>query len=50
MFDDDLANGIGIDETDIEDEWDEVVVEYDRLQEQVGGNEDPGHKVGEQAV
>ena len=50
MLDDDLAYGVGIDEADVEDEWDEVVVQYDRLQEEVGGNEDPGDEVGNEAV
>lgn len=50
MLDDDLANGVGIDEADVKDEWDEVVVEYDRLQEEVGGNEDPGDEVGDEPV
>lgn len=50
MLDNDLTHGVGIDETDVEDEWDEVVVEYDWLQEEVGGNEDPGDEVGDEPV
>ena len=50
MLDDDLANGVGIDEANVKDEWDEVVVEYDRLQEQVCRNEDPGDEVGDEPV
>ena len=50
MLDDDLADGVGIDEPDVKYEWDEVVVEYDGLQEEVGGNEDPGDEVRDEPV
>lgn len=50
MLDDDLTDSVGIDEADVEDKWDEVVVEYNRLQEEVRGNEDPGHKVGDEPI
>lgn len=47
MGGDDGADGVGVDEADVEDERDEVVVEDDRLEVEVEGHEDPGCCVGE---
>ena len=45
MGDDDLADRVGVDEADVEDERNEVVVQNDGLEVEVGGDEDPCHKV-----
>ena len=44
MGDDDLADGVGVDEADVEDEGDEVVVQDDGLEVEVGGDKDPCHE------
>lgn len=49
MRDDDLADGVGVDEADEEDEGDEVVVQDDGLQEQVDGHDEPGDEVRDEA-
>ena len=36
-----LADRVGVDEADVEDERDQMALEDDRLQVQVGGNQDP---------
>lgn len=46
---DDGADGVGVDEADVEDEGDEVVVEDDGLEVDVEGDEGPGCCVGEEA-
>lgn len=50
MGDDDLADGVGVDEADIEDKGDEVVVQDDRLEVEIEGDEDPGHEIRYEAV
>ena len=41
----DLANGVGVDESHVEYEWDEMVFEDHRLQIEVNGYEGPGVEV-----
>ena len=45
MFNDALADGVGINKTDIKDERDEMVFKDDRLEVQIGWDEDPGYEV-----
>jgi hypothetical protein len=47
--DDDLADGVGVDEADEEDEGDEVVVQDDGLQVQVDGDDEPGDEARDEA-
>lgn len=46
MCGDDLTDGEGVDEADVEGEGDEVVVEDDGLEEEVDGDEDPSAEDG----
>lgn len=50
MSNDDLTDCIGVDKTEVEDEWDEMVVENDGLEVKVDRNERPGQEVREKAV
>ena len=45
MGDDHLADGVGVDEADVEDKGDEVVVQDDGLEVEISGNEGPGCEV-----
>jgi len=49
MADDDLSNGVGVGETGVEDEGDEVGMEDGGVQEEVDGDEGPGEGEGEEA-
>lgn len=41
MGHDDLSYAVGIDEAHKEDEWDEMVIQNDRLEVKIGRNESP---------
>lgn len=45
MLDDDLADSIGVDQSDVEDEGDEVMMQDDWLEIKVGGDESPGDEI-----
>ena len=49
MGGDHLADAVGVDEADVEDEGHEVLVQDNRLQVEVGGDEEPGQEDGEEA-
>ena len=48
MLDDDLADGVGVDQTHVEDEGYKVVLEDDWLEIEIDGHEDPGQQAGDQ--
>ncbi|KAI4279057.1 MAG: hypothetical protein LQ337_000572 [Flavoplaca oasis] len=50
MRNDDLANRIGVNEPHVEHKGDEVMVEDNRLEIKVDGNEGPRGEIGNQAV
>ena len=50
MSSDHLADRVGVDKTDIEDERHKVLAQNDRLKEEVGGNDGPGKEEGSQTV
>lgn len=50
MSSDHLANRVGVDKTNIEDERHKVLAQNDRLKEEVGGNDGPSEEEGGQTV
>ncbi|SRR6266480_2317461 len=44
MRNDDLSDAVGVDEAHKEDEWDEVMIQNDRLEVKIGRDENPCHK------
>jgi hypothetical protein len=49
MCHDHLSNRIGVDETNEEDKWDDVVVKDERIEFQIDGNEQPDEEEGYEA-
>ena len=49
MGDDDAADGVGVDQSNIENEGDEVVVENNRLLVEIKGYENPCYEEGDKA-
>lgn len=50
MPDDDLADGVGIDESDVTDKGNEVVMQDHRLKVQVQRHVYPGDEIGAKAI
>lgn len=50
MCDDDLTDGVGVDEPNVEDKGDEMVVEDDGLEVEVEGDEGPGCEVRKETI
>ncbi len=50
MSEDHQADRVGVDQSDIEDERDEVVLKYDRLEIEVRWNESPSGEVWKETV
>ena len=50
MSSDHLADRVGVDETDVEDERHKVLAQNDRLKEEIGGNDGPGEEDRSQTV
>lgn len=50
MLDDDLADSIGVDESDVKDKGDKVVMKDHWLEVKVGGDESPSDKIWDEAI
>ena len=50
VFDDDLSNRIGVDQSNVEDKWNEMVIEDDRLKVEIEWNECPCRQVRDETI